>query len=363
VEPDDIWVIMYTGGTTGKAKGVMKSHANLFSQYLISIYEHQFEFTDTNLLVMPCCHVNSLFYSFVITWIGGTVMCYNMVSFDPEKLLKTFSDHNVTFTSLVPTHYIMLLSLPDDVKKKYDLSTFKKALISSMPARRDTKLGVLEMFPNSRLWEAYGCTESGIATILKPEEQITKLGSCGIEVIGSDQIRLYDDDGNIVTKPGEVGEVYTRSPMVFEGYWKEPERTAAAMKGEYFGSGDLGMRDKDGYYFLVDRKANMIISGGENVFPSEVENIVGSHPKVKDVAVIGVPHDKWGEQVSAVVVLHEGETCTPQEITAYCKDKIAGFKVPKNIFFIKDTEMPRSGAGKILHRMLREKYGKWSDHQ
>jgi acyl-CoA synthetase (AMP-forming)/AMP-acid ligase II len=363
VEADDIWVIMYTGGTTGKAKGVMKSHANLFSQYLISIYEHQFEFTDVVLLVMPCCHVNSLFYSFAFTWIGGTVMCYNMVSFDPENLLKTFSDHGVTFTSLVPTHYIMLLALPDEVKKKYDLKTFKKALISSMPARRDTKLGVLDMFPNARLWEAYGCTESGIATILKPDEQLTKLGSCGIEVIGSDAIRLYDEEGNLVTKPGEVGEVYTRSPMVFEGYWKEPEKTAAAMKGEYFGSGDLGKRDEDGYIFLVDRKANMIITGGENVFPSEVENIVGGHPKVRDVAVIGIHHEKWGEQISAIVVLHEGETCTPEEITSYCKGKIAGFKVPKTVIFIKDAEMPRSGAGKILHRFLREKYGKWSDHQ
>jgi fatty-acyl-CoA synthase len=363
VEPDDIWVIMYTGGTTGKAKGVMKSHANLFSQYLISIYEHQFEFTDTNLLVMPCCHVNSLFYSFVITWIGGTVMCYNMVSFDPEKLLKTFSDHKVTFTSLVPTHYIMLLALPADVKNKYDLGSFKKALISSAPARRDTKLGILDMFPNSRLWEAYGCTESGIATILKPEEQLIKLGSCGREVIDSDVIRLYDDDGNIVTEPRKVGEVYTRSAMLFEGYWKEPERTAAAMKGEYFGSGDMAYRDEEGYYFLVDRKANMIISGGENVFPSEVENVVGGHPKVRDVAVIGVPHEKWGEQVSAVVVLHEGQTATPEEITAYCKGKIAGFKVPKNIIFIKDEEMPRSGPGKILHRVLRKRYGKWIDHQ
>ena len=363
VEADDIWVIMYTGGTTGKAKGVMKSHANLFTEYLISIYEYQFEVTDTNLLVMPCCHINSLIYSFVVTWIGGTVMCCNMVSFDPEKLLKTFSDHKVTFTSLVPTHYIMLLALPDEVKKKYDLSTFKKALISSMPARRDTKLGVLKMFPNSRLWEAYGCTESGLATILKPEEQLTKLGSCGREVIDSAVIRLYDEDGNLVTKPGEVGEVYTRSSMVFEGYWKEPDRTAAAMKGGYFGTGDLGKRDEDGYMFLVDRKANMIITGGENVFPSEVENIVGGHPKVKDVAVIGIPHEKWGEQVSVVVVLHEGETCTPEEITAYCKGKIAGFKVPKTVIFIKDSEMPRSGAGKILHRMLREKYGKWSDHQ
>lgn len=362
VYAEDIWVIMYTGGTTGKPKGVMKTHASLFAQYFISIFDHLFDFDDINLLVMPCCHVNSLFYSFVVTWVGGTVMSYNMVSFVPEDLLKTFSDHRVTFTSLVPTHYIMMLALPDDVKKKYDLTSVRKLLISSAPARRDTKLGVLEMFKNSQLYEAYGSTEAGIVTILKPHEQLTKLGSCGREVIGTDLIRFYDEDGNLVAEPNQVGELYSRSPMLFEGYWKEPEKTAAAMKGDYFSAGDMGMKDEDGYVYLVDRKANMIISGGENIFPSEVENCVGGHPKVKDVAVIGVPHEKWGEQVTAVVVLHEEQTATPEEISGYCKGKIAGFKVPKNIIFIKDEEMPRSGAGKILHRMLREKYGMWKDH-
>lgn len=362
VDADDPWVIMYTGGTTGRPKGVVKTHLNLFAQYFIQIYDHQFNQDDVNLLVMPCCHVNSLFYSFVATWVGGAVMCYNMVSFSPENLLKTFSDHGVTFTSLVPTHYIMMLTLSDEVKAKYDLSSVKKLLISSAPARRDTKLGVLKMFPNSELNEAYGSTEAGIVTVLKPNEQLTKLGSCGREVIGTDIIRFYDEDGNLVTKAGEVGELYSRSPMLFEEYWKEPEKTKAAMKGEYFSAGDMGYRDEDGYIYLVDRKANMIISGGENIFPSEVENCVGGHEKVKDVAVIGVPHEKWGEQVTAVVVLHEGQTATPEEISAHCKGKIAGFKVPKTIVFIKDEEMPRSGAGKILHRILREKYGKWADH-
>ena len=135
------------------------------------------------------------------------------------------------------------------------------------------------------------------------------------------------------------------------------------MKGEYFSAGDMGYKDEEGYLFLVDRKANMIISGGENIFPSEVENVVGGYEKVKDVAVIGIPHEKWGETVLAVVVLHEGQTATPEEITSYCKGKIAGYKVPKNVVFIKDDEMPRTGNGKILHRVLREKYGMWKDHQ
>jgi fatty-acyl-CoA synthase len=362
VEAEDTWVIMYTGGTTGKPKGVVKSHRALFAQYFISIYDHEFTFDDVNLLVMPCCHVNSLFYSFVVTWVGGTVMAYNMVSFNPEDLLRTFAEHRITFTSLVPTHYIMMLALPQEVKNKYDLSSVKKLLISSAPARRDTKLGVVEMFKNSRLWEAYGSTEAGIVTILKPHEQLTKLGSCGREVIGSSLVKLYDEEGKLINEPNKVGELYSRSPMLLSGYWKAPEKLASAMKGDYFSAGDMGMRDEDGYIYLVDRKANMIISGGENIFPSEVENCVGSNPKVRDVAVIGVPHEKWGEQVTAFVVLHEGQTTTSEEISGYCKGKIAGFKVPKNIIFIKDEEMPRSGTGKILHRILREKYGMWKDH-
>jgi acyl-CoA synthetase (AMP-forming)/AMP-acid ligase II len=341
----------------------MKSHRSLIAQYFIMIPDHGFDFNDISLLVMPCCHINSLNYSFVNTWVGGTVMCYNMISFDPEDLLKTFSDHRITFTSLVPTHYIMLLALPQEVKDKYDLTSIKKLLISSAPARRDTKLGILDMFPNSKLDECYGSTEAGCVTILHPDEQLKKLGSCGREVIGSDLLKLYDEEGNLITGPNKVGEVYSKSPMLLSGYWKEPEKLKAAMREGYFSAGDMGYKDEEGYLFLVDRKANMIISGGENIFPSEVENCIGGYEKVKDVAVIGVPHEKWGESVMAVVVLHEGQTAAAEEITKYCKGKIAGYKVPKNVVFIEDAEMPRTGNGKILHRVLREKYGMWKDHQ
>jgi len=353
---------MYTGGTTGFPKGVMKSHGSLVANYMSEIYEHNFMTSDIGLLVMPCCHVNSLYMSFVVTWIGGTVMCYNSVSFDPEDLLKVFSEHKITFTSLVPTHYIMMLNLPEEVRKKYDLTSIKRLLISSAPARRDTKLAIMKMFPNSELYEGYGSTETGLVTCLKPDEQLSKLGSCGREAMGTDIILLYDENGDIITEPNKVGELYARSPMLPSGYWKEPEKFVKAMKGEYFSAGDMGMRDESGYIYLVDRKANMIISGGENVYPTEVENCVGGHPKVQDVAVIGIPHEKWGEQVTAFVVLREGETATAEEITAYCRGKIAGFKVPKTVIFIKDEEMPKSGIGKILHRVLREKYGMWKDN-
>ena len=355
----DPWVIMYTGGTTGLPKGVIKSHMSLVAQYLISIPEHEFEHDDRALLVLPLCHINSLYYSFVFTYIGGTIMAYNMRSFDPEDLLRTMAEYKITFTSLVPTHYIMILSLPDEVKKKYDVSCVKKLLISSAPARRETKLAIMDFFKNSRLWEAYGSTEAGIVTILKPHEQFTKLGSIGREVIGSDLIKLYDENGNEITEPNKVGELYSRSPMLFDGYWKNPEKTEESFIGEYFSAGDMAYRDEDGYYYLVDRKANMIITGGENVYPSEVEKVIGAHPAVKDVAVVGLPHEKWGEAVTAVVILHEGKTATAEEIREFCRGKIAGYKIPKDVIFIKDEEMPRSAAGKILHRKLRERYKDW----
>jgi acyl-CoA synthetase (AMP-forming)/AMP-acid ligase II len=360
VDGEDTWTFMYTSGTTGKPKGVVRTHESYVSQYVLNAINMGVRPDDCVMLVMPMCHVNSIFFSFAYTYVSARCFVYNMISFDPVDLLRTVEKERITFTSLVPTHYIMMLALPDEIKKSIDVSSIRQLLVSSAPARKDTKLSIMEYFKNAELWEYYGSTEAGGVTILRPEEQFKKLGSIGREIWGSDRIKILDENGNEVPR-GQVGELYSRTSHCFKEYWKDPEKTKSVFKGEWFSAGDMAYQDEDGYFVLVDRKANMIITGGENVFPSEVENLLGSHPAVKYVAVIGVPHEKWGESVKAVVTLYQGKTVMEKELIDHCRGKIAGYKIPKSVDFIKDEEMPMTPTGKILHRVLRERYGKWSD--
>jgi fatty-acyl-CoA synthase len=352
VQPEDLCALMYTSGTTGRPKGAMRSHAGSSLMALATALEMGFSRDDTGLLVMPLCHANSLYFGTTFIHLGATCIVDDRRSFDPEALLATLAHDRVTFTSLVPTHYIMLLSLPAEVKRKYDVSSVGKLLISSAPARKDTKLAILEQFRNGKLYELYGSTEHGWVTLLRPHEQIDRLGSVGREWAGSGPIRILDESGNEVPD-GEVGELYARTAYVFDGYWKNPGKTAEAFRGDWSSVGDMARRDADGYIWLVDRKSNMIISGGENVYPSEVESVLGAFPKVKDVAVIGIAHPKWGEAVHAVVVLHEGQSSTEQEVRAWCKERLAGFKCPTSVSFVADTDMPRTATGKIQHRILK----------
>jgi acyl-CoA synthetase (AMP-forming)/AMP-acid ligase II len=231
----------------------------------------------------------------------------------------------------------------------------RSCLCSSAPVRSKIKKGILKCFPDVKLFEAYGSTEAGLVTILRPEDQLRKLGSMGRECLGTDRIRLLDEKGNEVSA-GEVGELYSRGPMMFDAYYKMPEKTRRAFRGDLFTARDMVRQDEEGYYYIVDRKDNMIITGGEHVYPSEVEEVISGHPKVFDVAVIGVPDEKWGEAVKAVVILKEGESASEEEITEWCRGKTAGYKKPKSVTFISASEMPRTATGKILHRKLREKH-------
>jgi acyl-CoA synthetase (AMP-forming)/AMP-acid ligase II len=358
VDPKDVWIQLYTSGTTGKPKGVVRTHESYIAFYLINIVDYGFTLHDYGMIVMPLCHVNSTFYSFVFTYIGGAVYVHREFNFDAAELLEIIDREKVTFTSLIPTHYALILSAPEAARKKFDGTSMKQILCSSAPVRQQMKLDVMKFFRNAALFEAYGSTEAGLVTLLRPEDQLKKLGSIGKEASGIDSIIILDEDKKPV-RPGEVGELYSRGPMMFKEYYKMPEKTKGSFIGEHFSAGDMARIDEDGYYMLVDRKANMIITGGEHVYPTEVEEVVSKHPAVFDVAVVGVLHDKWGEAVKAVVILKEGQKATEKEIIDHCAQKgMASFKRPKSVDFIKPEDMPRTATGKILHRILRERYHK-----
>jgi acyl-CoA synthetase (AMP-forming)/AMP-acid ligase II len=355
--PDDPYTILYTSGTTGRPKGVVRTDASLVLHAYLVQTDWGFGREDSGLLVMPMCHANSLYFAYILAACGAAICVYDRRSVDPEHLLRTLAGGGFSFTSLVPTHYIMMLGLPESVKGALETGNVRKLLVSSAPARQDTKLALMAYFRACRLYEAYGSTEAGWVTLLRPEEQLTKLGSIGRECLGTGPLKLLDPEGNEVPD-GEVGEIHSRTPYAFQGYWKLPEKTAEAFRGAYCTVGDMARRDADGYYFLADRKSNLINTGGEKVYPSEIEQVLGAHPMVKDVAAVGIPHEKWGEAVHAVIVLHAGRAASEAEILAWCRDRIAGYKRPKSIAFVAEEEMPRTATGKILHRVLRDRYAK-----
>ncbi|MFA5793909.1 MAG: AMP-binding protein [Candidatus Brocadiia bacterium] len=355
VDPKDTWVLLYTSGTTGKPKGVLRSHESYIAFYLINAGDFSFRPDDICLNVMPLCHVNTTYFSFTFTYIGGGIYVHPARNFNPEEILGIVAREKATFISLIPTHYNLILGLPADVRAKYDVSSINKLLCSSAPARGEIKKRVMEYFTNARLYEGYGSTEAGIVTILRPEEQLSKAGSIGKESIGTDRIKILDSAGKELPA-GQVGELYSRGPMLFDGYYKLPDKTKSVFKGQWFSAGDMAKKDADGYYYLVDRKDNMIITGGEHVYPSEVEEALALNPKVFESAVIGVPDDKWGESVKAFIVLKEGQTSTEREIIDYCRDKMAAYKKPKSVVFIKSVDIPRTASGKTLYRELRGKY-------
>ncbi len=354
IDCKDTWIILYTSGTTGVPKGVVRSHESYIAFFFINSVDFGFNEHDVCLNVMPLYHVNSTFYTFLFLYLGGTAYIHPARHFRSEEILEIIEKEKITYISLIPTHYNLILNAPEDAKKR-DVSSIRKLLCSSAPVTKTMKKEIMKFFPGVDLYEAYGSTEAGLVTLLKPEDQMLKLGSIGYEAVGTDCVKLLDENGNEVGIK-EIGELYSRGPMMFDEYYKMPEKTESSFIGEWFSAGDMAMRDEDGFYFIVDRKDNMIITGGEHVYPTEVQEIIVTHPDVFDVAVIGLHHEKWGEQVTAVVVPKENAKIDEERILEFCRNKISGYKRPKKVILIKDSEMPRTPTGKILHRVLRERY-------
>ena len=354
INENDVWYIGYTSGTTDFPKGVETCHRAMLenaTQWLIDYGSYGGD--DRFLLVMPLFHANAIMCSLLMIIVGGFVCLYHSRGFNAEEFLQIIEKEKITITSVVPTMLSMILNLPFEIKDKYDTSSIRCILVASSPLWTKIKEGTLKYFSSADLYEAYGSTEHQIVTVLKPKYQWEKIRSIGKPVIYKD-VELLDEKGNKVPV-GQPGELYVRgSGIPLLEYYKDPESTAKAFKGEWSTVEDIAVMDNEGFYYLVDRKKDMIITGGENVSPSEIENQIIGHPAVREVAVIGQPDEKWGDAITAVIVIKEGMTITTNEIKDFCRGKLAGFKIPKFVDFV--DELPKNATGKILRKKVREPY-------
>ncbi|GAB4263665.1 MAG: fatty acid--CoA ligase [Deferrisomatales bacterium] len=355
----DIFYFGYTSGTTGFPKGAMIKTRNTLEVVRNAILRNaQRANVDLSqrvfLAIMPLCHSNSIWATLITLWMGGTNVVFPSGRFDPEKVLALIEKERVTTSSMVPTMITRILELPDEVKNKYDLSSLVSLGSSSAPLHTKTKEAALAFFKNTRFSEGYGSTETGAVSTLRHKDQRRKVRSIGKPNPGI-QVRLKDEHGNVITEPGRVGVLWVKTPSAFVGYYKDPEKTKEAFDEEgWVTAGDMAYMDEEGFYFLADRKNDMIISGGENIYPREIEEVLVQHPAVLEAAVIGVPNEKWGEEVKGLVIPREGIRVTEQEILDFCKERLAGYKRPRSIDFVED--FPRTATGKILKRLVKQKY-------
>jgi acyl-CoA synthetase (AMP-forming)/AMP-acid ligase II len=351
---------MYTGGTTGLPKGVLiDNRAAMLDMYKIG---SEWPFTSDHVYLhqTPMFHAASFGGLLTIPAVGGVSTFIPL--FDPGPVMDIIERHHVSTTVMVPTMVQMLLDHPDFRPER--LSSLKILVYGASPMPTVLLERLLALFPSLEIYGAYGLTEScGLLTVLGSAEHRVGgelLKSAGRPLPGT-LISVQDADGNTLP-PGETGEVCARSGNIMKEYWNRPEQTDKAFADGWFHSGDAGYLDKLGYLYLVDRVKDMIVSGGENVYSAEVENALASHPAVAQVAVIGIPSDKWGEAVHAIVVLQGGVSATEEELLLWARERIAGYKVPKSIEFRQDP-LPLSGALKVLKRELREPYWEGQERQ
>jgi len=359
VDEDDPIGIIYTSGTTGVPRGALYTQRRFIEDSKTLVIDKGLQPGDKHVMVTPMFHIagNTFFRAFL--YVGGC----NVITkfFDPAATLQIIQDERVTHMNFVPTQLVAILNLPD--LNKYDISSMKFMWYGASPMPLEVlKKGMKALGPIFA--QGYGQSESGPAishlskedhnVLGRPKKEQRKLMSAGRPDIGV-QVRIVDDDGNDV-EPGEVGEITVRSKQVMVEYWHKPDDTRANIVNGWLHTGDMGYYDAEGYIYIVDRKKDMIISGGENVYPREIEEILYRHPAVLEAAVIGIPDPYWIERVHAVVAIKKGAKATAEELIAFCKKHIASYKTPKSVEFV--DSLPKNPAGKILKRELRDKYWK-----
>jgi acyl-CoA synthetase (AMP-forming)/AMP-acid ligase II len=345
--------MIYTSGTTGKPKGAMRRGSPDPTVYgaLFGLFGYRPD--DVYITSGPLYHSGPSAFMAAGLLYGQTIIVQR--KFDPEDWLRLVDKYKASSTFSAPALVRMICALPKEVKDRYDRSSMHVMIANAAPWSFALKQAYVADFPPESLWEIYGSTELGVDTVLEPKDQMRKPGSCG-KPAPYVEIKLFDDDGNDVTGTGpeHTGEVFIRSKGVFDTYYKNDASYEASTRGDYHTVGDVAYWDDEGYLYICDRKSDMIISGGMNIYPAEIEAALEQNPEIYDVAVFGIPSEQWGEVVHATVVRAPGSSLTSEEVSAFAREHLAGYKVPRSVDFM--DELPRTGSGKILKRQLRAPY-------
>ncbi len=341
-------VIVYTSGTTGKPKGANRSWRKTgFESVADMIYQVGMRADDRHLVVCPLYHSAAPAFVAIMMSLGATIVLQN--HFEPEACLDIIQKERVTCSVMVPTMIIRMSALPKETIQKYNTRSLRWIMSAAAPLTTEAARRFMDEF-GPVLWNFYGATETGLVTLAGPRDHVSRPGTIGRALRGN-EIRLLDDRGHQVPS-GQVGELFARNSTLISGYHGNDEATKESQREGFFSVGDIGRIDAEGFYYLESRKHDMVISGGVNIYPREIEDHLSTHPAVLEAAVIGVPDPEWGETLRAFIVLRAGQQLTETEIIDYCRRELADYKRPRKVTFM--TELPRNPTGKILKRELRE---------